>query len=237
MTIRKNDRLLWALSGVFLALEGLIAVQLFAGHPKDYARLQFSSIVLAFFFCFVFFDSSKSYIFTQLGLFFTLISDYFLILDNAEKKTLAMLFFSCAQIFYFLRIYFEDGCCNRKKLHFILRIYLSLCAMLLTVAVLGAKCDALATISIFYFTNLLLNVVFSYLNFKKSPILAVGLSLFLLCDITVGISALSMYFPTDESSLIFKLINPGFDLTWAFYLPSQALIAISLLPKPQKSLR
>ena len=40
-----------------------------------------------------------------------------------------------------------------------------------------------------------------------------------------------MYLPIGDGSLLSRILYPGFDLAWAFYLPSQMLLAVSLLPK------
>ena len=95
---------------------------------------------------------------------------------------------------------------------------------------LGEKCDAVALVSMFYYANLILNAVFACISFGKNPLLAIGLVLFILCDTVIGLSLIDPYLTLPESSPIYAIIHPGFDLAWAFYLPSQALLAISLLP-------
>jgi hypothetical protein len=72
--------------------------------------------------------------------------------------------------------------------------------------------------------------------------MAVGLTLFLCCDTVIGLSFLNGYLPVGESTALHRVIHwlthPGFDPAWAFYLPSQMLLAVSLLPKrlPRRSL-
>lgn len=61
--------------------------------------------------------------------------------------------------------------------------------------------------------------------------MAVGLTLFLLCDTLVAFAFLDSYLTVAEGSLIDRINHPGFDPAWAFYLPSQMLLAVSLLPK------
>ena len=170
MKLIKNKSLLLMLSAIFLTVEGWLGIQLFTESNFYYVHIQFSAVALAFLFCFVFFENSKSYIFTQLALLFTLISDYFLVLRGAEQKAVAMTFFSMVQIFYFLRIYSEDRSHKRKKIHLILRAALGIASLPLTAIVLGERVDIVALITVFYFVNLALNVIFSYLNFRKSPI-------------------------------------------------------------------
>ena len=141
-----------------------------------------------------------------------------------------MLFFSAVQIAYFLRMYFEDESRIRRRVHLILRVALSALAVGVTVIVLGKNCDAVAAVSMFYYANLILNAVFAFVSFGKNPILAIGLALFVLCDTVIGFSLIDTYLPISEGALIYQIIYPGFDLAWAFYLPSQALLAVSLLP-------
>ena len=55
----------------------------------------------------------------------------------------------------------------------------------------------------------------------------VALVLFLLCDTVIGLQVMgAMYLPIAEGSFLHSLLNPGFDLAWAFYLPSQVLLAL-----------
>ena len=142
-----------------------------------------------------------------------------------------MIFFSVTQICYFLRLYFEDTDGKRKKWHLVCRIFLSLAAITLTLAVLGKNSDAVAVVSMFYYANLILNTVFAFIGFKKNPLFAIGLLLFILCDTVVGLSMIDGYLPVSQDSLIYKMTHPGFNLAWVFYVPSQTLLSISLLPK------
>ena len=100
----------------------------------------------------------------------------------------------------------------------------------------GDKTDMLSIVSIFYYANLITNIVFSFLNFKKLPIIAIGLVLFLCCDTLIGLDILvHSYFQVRTRTLLDMILYPGFDLAWAFYIPSQALLAISLLPDRLKN--
>ena len=81
---------------------------------------------------------------------------------------------------------------------------------------------------------MLCNVVFAFLSFSQNPLLAIGLVLFALCDTVIGLDLLDAYLPAFRDSAINKLLHPGFNLAWMFYLPSQALLAISLLPERLK---
>lgn len=227
--IKKNNLLIY-FTAAFFAIEATIGVIMHTEGGGGADFLKFSSIVFACLFCIIFAERNFSYLFTQLALVFTVISDYFLVLGVVDNKTLAMIFFSCAQICYFLRLYFEEKRATVKKIHLIVRISVSALILPVTALVLGKNCDALALVSMFYYANLVLNAIFAYIRFKDSPLFAIGLTLFILCDTVIGLSSLKHYFPIDMSSLFYKILHPGFDLGWAFYLPSQALLSASLLP-------
>ena len=71
---------------------------------------------------------------------------------------------------------------------------------------------------------------------KKSPLFAIGLVLFLLCDTIIGINVASgAYITISEASLLYKITHLPFDLAWVFYIPSQAFIALSLHTKVDKT--
>jgi hypothetical protein len=92
--------------------------------------------------------------------------------------------------------------------------------------------DLLLFISIFYFICILSNVITaSYLAFrdiktKATMLYAIGMILFLLCDINVGLFNLSGFIsmPRELYSVIYSLSSI---LMWAFYAPAQVLIVLS----------
>ena len=234
MMIKSKKLLVW-LSIAFLCIMAVLGVLLQTVQASIPINLRYTAIVLACLFCILFAETSDSYLFTQLALVFTLMADYFLVYPDDIQKAPAMLCFSVVQIAYFVRLYREDESKTRRKLHLILRASLSVAVVAVTLAVLGKNCDGVALISMFYYANLILNAVFACINFKKNPIFAIGLILFILCDTVIGLGEIDAYLPIPEESVMYKILSPGFDLAWAFYLPSQALLAISLLPRRWQS--
>lgn len=230
----RNKKLLLALSVAFLCVMAVLGVLLQTVQSRVPLNLRYVAVMLACLFCVFFAEKSPSYLLTQLALTFTVGADYFLVYRTDMLQLPAMLCFSVVQMAYFLRLYFEDGNKTRQKVHLILRAALSLAAMVVTVAVLGKSCDALAVVSVFYYANLILNAVFAFASFGKNPIFAIGLALFILCDTVIGLSMIDAYLPVAKDSLLYRILSPGFDLAWAFYLPSQALLAVSLLPRRWK---
>lgn len=209
----------------------MLGVLLQTVQDKTPINLRYTAVVLACLFFVLFAEKSLSFLFTMIALVCTVGADYFLVYSEEMQQLPAMLFFSVTQIAYFLRLYFEDKSQVRRLVHLICRVVLSIIAVGATFAVLGNGADSVAVVSMFYYANLVLNIIFAFIAFKKSRAFAIGLLLFALCDTVIGLSLINTYLPISEGSFIFKLIYPGFDLAWAFYLPSQALLSISLLPK------
>ena len=228
----KNKRLLIALSLAFVIIEIALGIIIQTPHSNNY--IQYFAIALACVFCSIFFEKSKSYLFTQIALIFTVLADFFLVYLYPIEQLNGMIFFAGTQIAYFLRIYFEEQNAKIRKIHLRTRIIASIVAIVATFIVLGKNTDALAIVSIFYYANLILNIVFAFINFKNEQILAIGLVFFVICDTFVGFGSIGPYMTLSEGSLIYKILNSGVNVAWIFYVPSQMLLAISLLPNKIK---
>ena len=80
--------------------------------------------------------------------------------------------------------------------------------------------EPLIIIALIYFCTLLSACAFAFSRFKANPLFALGLLLFIGCDVVLGLQVLSgMGFSVDG---IFKLD------CWWFYYPSQILIMFSI---------
>ena len=80
-----------------------------------------------------------------------------------------------------------------------------------------------------YYGNLVANAVFAFLLGRRDRIFAIGLVLFGMCDIWIGLEVLfSSYL---DSNLMDFVYNANYNLPWVFYQPSQTLIALNLLGK------
>lgn len=228
----KKHKILISFSVVFLTIEVILGYFIQTVFPPD--ALQYSAVVLACVFCFSFAEKSTSYLFTQIALICTVCADFFLVCLQDMNQLAGMVFFSGTQIAYFLRIYFEEKNKKTRQIHFILRSCASVIVLMATSIVLGKNTDALALVSMFYYTNLIFNIVFSFLNFKTSNLLAIGLVCFAVCDTIIGMVSLGAYMDVSKNSLIRALLNSKIDIAWLFYVPSQTLLAISLLPNKFK---
>ena len=80
----------------------------------------------------------------------------------------------------------------------------------------------------FYYANLILNIVFAFLGGRGLRLMAVGLVFFALCDTVIGLIVMKAYLPIPPDAFLYRILYPGFNLAWVFYVPSQALLALSL---------
>ena len=177
----KNKKLIVALSSLFAVTEAVIGVLMHTSQGSIPINLRYTSVVLACLFFTLFAERSLSYILTHIALIGTVCADYFLVWRDDMQQLPAMFFFSAVQIAYFLRLFFEDSSITRRKVHLIIRATASVAALCITAVVLGEGCNSLALVSMFYYANLILNVVFAAIFTRKNPVFALGLLLFILC--------------------------------------------------------
>ena len=202
-----------------------IAVQLTSAEANRI--VSFSAVALAAVFVWIYAKRTTEFYLSAAALIFTVIADFFLVLITPTQQIPAMLAFLVVQSCYFVKILRFHGGRVKKTVHISVRAAVSAVAVLITLLVLGEGCDALAVISIVYFANLILNVIFSFIEIKKNALLATGLLLFLLCDIFVGLSMIDGYLPVMEGSFIYLLAHPSFNAAWLFYVPAQTLLSLS----------
>lgn len=186
----------------------------------------------------------------QAALFFTAISDLFILI--LDYYLYGVITFIIVQEFYSARLIilnmecktvFRNSKDENKDVYpwrtfffaMIRRILLQLfiaviiCLLLLHFNVTP---ELLLFISVFYFICILSNVItasyqaFRDIKTKATILYAVGMILFLLCDINVGLFNLSGFItmPRELYSVIYSLSSI---LMWTFYAPSQVLIVLS----------
>ena len=166
------------------------------------------------------------------GLFCTVLADLFLVVIKPMMQLHAMIFFSLTQICYFIIIYLNQENTNKKVIHLIIRITITGISLLATVLVLKENTDALSLISLFYYANLISNIIFSFTINEINIIFSIGLILFACCDLLIGLNIMaSSYLPIEEGTLLYFLAHPGFNLAWIFYVPSQVLLSLYSLKK------
>lgn len=221
-----NKKIYWIISSLFIATElAILFCILFAPHAEISC---YWAIVLVVIYALTFKNKNAKVLFVQIALVFTLASDTFLVGIAPKIQWLAMTTFFIAQSCYFAKMLLEIKSKKYLFSNIIIRVVLICSAILLGYIVLKTNFDYVAAISLAYFVSLIHNVVLAFILFKKSPLFAFGMLLFLLCDIVVGLnSAIGVYISVPESSILYKIAFAPFNLAWVFYLPSQTMLALS----------
>ena len=205
----------------FLTVESVLYVLLLAPLGKLSVYCSFASVVLCFLFALA--RGKNGNLWITCGLAVTVAADYFLVLLTPPQRLTGMILFFFVQLIYAFHLQIS----HKKGLFFGIRIGLLLTAATVTVAVLGAKTDALAIFAVLYYILLTANISESFFV-KKNLVFSLGLLLLILCDTVIGLQVASNgYLPIEEGTLLYKIIFPSFNLAWIFYLPSQVLIALS----------
>ena len=150
-----------------------------------------------------------------LALAFTAGADWFLLVRN-DSYAVGIALFLCVQTVYYLRLR-RGG----APAAYPLRAGLARAAGLALSALrLASPLNLLAGL---YFSQLLSNTVLAWTQKgRRLRIFAVGLTLFVGCDLCVG-----LFNNLPPVSPLYPAVSVGM---WLFYLPSQVLIAISALP-------
>ena len=233
---------------LFVVLQSIFYVTfLVLDLTKDNVKLssyiKFGVIIICFWFALFWGKSAnrKQLLYLRIALFLTVISDLFILL--LDVYFYGVLTFLIVQQLYSLRIdqfTYEDDQNNNKNNNkhnrspwgkrFIILGFITL-AIALFVDLSGIYLDSVLVITIFYFTNLIYNVMRSIrtayrFRVRTTVFFALGMFLFLLCDINVGLFNLSSYInlPFPGFSFVYELSSI---LMWTFYAPSQVLIALS----------
>jgi hypothetical protein len=204
------------------------------------SKIKFSIIILCF--CFALFyrnSADKSIIFCiRTALLFTVVSDLFLLL--LDYYFYGVLTFIIVQQLYAIRLLLPEGSKNGRTGLVLLRSYIirllfeagaAICICLI-LSRLGVMIDVLLIVSVFYFICILTNAITALMAAVKNRgekglvLFAVGIGLFLLCDINVGLFNLSGFvsLPKEIEQTVYSVSSI---LMWTFYAPSQVLISLS----------
>jgi len=165
--------------------------------------------------------SKEDKLLVQLARLFTLIADYFLVISS--NYTMGIFFFSLVQITYIIRHSIMEDKKYKNLMFFIVALTIALIT-LLNIELPSFEKD-LIVLALIY-ASLLTTSLYCAVStisrgkyFKKSSwIIALGMVLFFMCDLNVG-----LYNIVGEGNVKFFL---GF-LIWLFYLPSQLLLTLS----------
>lgn len=203
--------------------------------------IKFMVIILCF--CYALFtkkSADKSILFLmKAALCFTLISDLFILI--LDIYFYGVLTFIIVQQLYGVRINLEASYIQKEYnsrriwISFIKRFLLQLAissTVCFVLALCGVVMEPLLLASAFYFICIVMNtlaavkIAFRYPDNKRMRMVALGMFLFLLCDINVGLFNISGFIRI-PASLYTKINDISSILMWTFYAPSQVLLALS----------
>lgn len=196
---------------------------------KDIGYLiNYSSIALNFLFSIflILIIRKKTTMIVVLALLFTLLADTGLII--LEKwYSLSVFFFLIVQVLYALYLHSFNKRLSLKNDLF-LRISLAFVVEVVAYGLIREKYDFLLFITLLYFTNFCINLILALLNSRQNVLFAMGLTLFILCDISLGLYNSRDYLNVSNNGIVMAIINCPIDLVWMFYYPSQVLIVLSM---------
>lgn len=208
-----------SLIAVFIIVEGALylafLIQDLLGRGGDTLWLKYAGILLCFVFALFCALRGGSRLVAP-ALLFTAGADWFLLV-RGDHLILGVSLFLCVQALYFLRLHRSGD--SRKFLW--LRLALAVVFTLAPFLIPGMAAP-LNLLAMFYFSQLLSNTVLAW-TLPTMRIFALGLTLFVGCDICVGLFNI-----LPAASPLFSAVSVGM---WFFYLPSQVLIALSARSK------
>ncbi len=198
--------------------------------------LKFISIFLCFVITIVFYifnRKNKDCFILMTAFLFTVIADVFLLFT--DQFLFGVLSFCVVQIIYLYRIHCIVP--NLSKYHLFLRMFVTIVVLLL-MNLFSIKVDFLLCVTVFYFINFVGNIVLlGVLRLKSHQLVSrrypvyltrffLGMILFILCDVSVGLYNLSYYVNLSGNIYDFVVLIASFGM-WGFYLPGQVCIALS----------
>lgn len=206
---------------IFVAIQlCLYVLFLFVLEGSAVAYCQYASIALCFVYALIFAGRGRDALFVKAALLLTLAADFFLVIvQKAELGSVAMAIFTGAQLCYLLRLM---QAAKGKKRAVMMWIHLILMGVLMIASrlIIGSY-NTLLVICCLYFGTLITSVIFSWQG--KNRIFAIGITLFLCCDIFVALQGSTEFLNLDMGWMNALPVDP----IWFFYLPAQMTLALS----------
>jgi hypothetical protein len=228
-----------------------LALDFFGGPVIVSSTIKFTTIVLCLMLTVartLCYQASVDRVLLNVAFVFTVIADVFLLFRTDFQY--GVIAFCIVQLIYFYRMFsllrhtlrMENRVHRRRQekgfLNFLLHIAIRIVVSALIILVLqfnGFVLDILLLVSVFYFVNFVGNLIFlillsskrHYMNGQiRYGLFFLGMVLFFLCDIQVGIYNLPSYL-SNESKILDILVQISGIGMWACYLPGQVAICLS----------
>ena len=211
---------------VFLLMELLLFGMSQFGLTVYVDEVHYSCIVLCFLHAFYHFlvqtQKKKCTGILVLGLGFTCIGDYFLILKNQYYEA-GVTAFLLTQICYFIFMAADFEWVRLKK-HVILRVSVAFIGNIVSMCMIK-QFSLLFIIVPIYAVFFMGNIMEACFHYISHPLFSLGLILFICCDICVGLSNGELAGLTVPFAHLFQW------LIWLFYIPSQICISFYIYQK------
>ena len=210
------------LAAAFLAAEGILYAaflsQDLSGYGGDTVPVKYAGVLLCLAFSLLCALRGGDRL-VPAALALTACADWFLLVRN-DHYAAGIALFLCVQTVYFVRLRRAGADSG-----YVLRSGLALGAGLAAYALnMASPVNLLAAL---YFSQLLSNAVLAWrLRGSRWRRFALGLTLFVGCDVCVGLFNARL-----PNLALYFLAGVGM---WLFYLPSQVLIALSALPEKEE---
>lgn len=158
------------------------------------------------------------------ALAFTAAADFFLVALRQAQLMPGMTMFLVAQLCWAGRLfYLEDG--KRRLSHLATWGCLAGTLAIVTI-VLARRADPLLLVCACYFSLLLTTTLFAWLT-PKNLLFALGMTLFVGCDLFVIANNAGAYMDISTMPLLQSMNAIPFNMMWLFYGPSQMLLSLS----------
>lgn len=199
-------------------------------------------------FTFVVFNVACTFLFNRkinlihIGLIATLFGDFFLTLLRPQLLEAGLAFFLIAHLIYSVFLLKQQSK-QAQRVHIILRSALSVAVIVVAFILFGKSINLLILLAAVYVVNFAINIVYAFMKFKTNYLFAIGLVLFFLCDIIIGLRACESIglFTIELNGFIdqfcsWRFLNPPFgeNVAWIYYCPSQTLIALFAISQNKK---
>ncbi len=210
---------------IFFVLQACVFLPIVFG-VGDVSLVAYGAILLCFATSIILLQKNIHSVLQFVALLFTACADYLLILKGGANKDLAMCFFIVTQIAYGLRTLYMAKSKREFDINLVTRLVLCVSLVAGCLFVLDDTPD-FVWLSMIYFANLITNVIFALYHFEQNKLLAVGLLLFICCDVFVGLAEMPALFGWGEQHFVSKLSLLPVSMHSIFYHPSQALLCVS----------
>ena len=205
---------------IYSLIELVICILLLLNIVNKEYILDYSLIIINFIMSVIIFVlfKNKFNMYIMLGMFFTCLADYNLIVLG-ENREIGVLFFTFAQISYMfaLRI-------NKKEL--LIRLIIITVLEVASLIICKDLYSFLVFITMMYLGLFIANIIFGFIK-KNNIIFLIGMISYLLCDICVGVSGFELFDGTQTAVILGNLI-------YYFYLPGLFLMIIGTYIKSKK---